>query len=725
MIFDIKPKKFFVLSKKMNIHQNSTSFLLLTFNKKKKKILVFFSLILLLHQGWIKNMQAVELSNTNATVDCDSFCPQFSNVDKVGGLTQGSTWTTLDDAMCASLGSPTTGVNGKNSYSLASLTPVINPASMPQCSTPFVITYDLATAVKINNGNQMPPPDQICAQLGKMADHCYYHNSQVESQCRAYNMASGLGQPNNSAYANAVKGEQAALAMDIIATGVCGLACTSGNPAAVLACGVIGSAASATELGVTISQQSSPIGAAIAQAQATAATVLAAGTLAGGVAAMKWGGSNLLEKTPQKELDDLNKEEFKESKKEINKEITQAKKNLSKAEEAAKAAADDAAAAAAAADADADTKKQTAADAAEKAKEAKEEVQKKIEAKKKLLQERINTPKGTPTPEILEEERTFSEKISSAAEKAKSKITMDKAISCTSAAIFAALTGLRTQSVHNMSQLRAQACQQINSLFSGTAGAQNPPTPPPINKSSQSTVAYYPSGNSAAQLTSGSTQVLQQQQAGSNQDPASLSGEIGTKSTAASALINECCNKEQSTSQCAQCLANANLGGGSPSDMNLLNAGVLPHLPNMPMDVAGLTSTALQNGAGAAIQGALPSSAGNIAAALRNVASIAESNPIPGFLFNSNLEKGIYKNEKNTTSSDANLFPNLQVGPITAFPLASNAGKNTISFTSSPENNDIWHRSGSKTLFEIVTSRIQKTSHRVEKLEPRIVNEES
>jgi|GEM_PF-1229049 len=611
MIFDRKPIIFFLLSKKKL--------------KNVKNFYIFLLKILFLQIPFTNSLIAIQepnsLSNPSVSLNCDNFCKQFSNGKSIGGLTEGNTWSTIDDALCSSLGSPTT----SNNYSLTSLTPIKASGPLPQCQIPFVLTKELMTAVVINSGGIIPPNDQICTQLGKMADHCYYHNSQVETQCQAYNILNGDDYPKIAA------AEQALIGLDINATAICGVACSFPNSPMVIACGVLATITAASEIGITMTQQSSTIGAAISQYQATVISVLGTGALVGGLATTGYGI----------------------------KKATSARNAIDKVAEVADEAAE-------------------VADSAEK-----------------------------ETQTTLENMKSKAKGLGSKIKNLGSKITAERTTSCASAAIFAALTGLRVNSIKNIAQTKQQACQQINSLFSKPVSQSNSPDPAPINPSSNSAAtSYYNVGTSYSDLKGGTTKTLAQEAA------------------ALEPIISQCC-PHGSSSACTTCLANNGISAPStPSDGNLLNPGAFPNVPSLPINIPGSISSALENGAGSAIKSALPSKLGPIADALSTIASIAEKNPITGFIATTKLDTGTYKSERNLSStSETNPFGNLAIAPTATLPVVANTAPNTLNFTGSPENNDIWHRSGSKTLFQIVTDRIKKMPNRITKLEPLVIND--
>jgi hypothetical protein len=165
---------------------------------------------------------------------CDSVCPSIANSNgQLLNLSGQPGWTTADDQWCANHNSQT------NPQIMASPAPLGATVPTQSCATSYY------------------PGDTSCAQVTAGFNRCQYKNSQVESYCRAYESAKMAG-----------AGEDMVFLLDVAAAGTCGLVCAQemtgiGGAASVTEqriCDGAATAAGATEILVTLTQQASAMG---------------------------------------------------------------------------------------------------------------------------------------------------------------------------------------------------------------------------------------------------------------------------------------------------------------------------------------------------------------------------------------------------------------------------------------------------------------------------------
>ncbi len=214
-------------------------------------------------------LPASSLKDVKASVVCQDFCKQFipdglteDNVKNkiAAGLVSSSPWSADDDKLCVQLGQATT-----TAYA-AVPTPRSDFTGDTACNN-VVITEDVYKKVTSMNGVGTDH-SRICIEAGKLRDQCYYHNSQVETQCLAYAAITGLQKNGSGTTSNSMSSakynDTALLAADFGAAAICTAACTTANPVVIGFCAAASMAAGTAELTMTIRQKSGPLGQLIA-----------------------------------------------------------------------------------------------------------------------------------------------------------------------------------------------------------------------------------------------------------------------------------------------------------------------------------------------------------------------------------------------------------------------------------------------------------------------------
>ena len=197
------------------------------------------------------NASTVSGSAPAAAPDCDNLCDKLVTDDgkSLKGLDGSAGWKSgSDDQWCADHGSPTEASIGPNTN--------LTRAPANSCNVPMF-------------------EGENCSEVNNKLMHCKWHNSQLEPQCMAYKAADGAG-----------TGEHIVFALDTVAAASCWTACIAGKTpwtaALEAVCMGTGIAAGASEFGIVLAQNSSPV-----------TKMIKSATLAGGTAAHTYGLSNI------------------------------------------------------------------------------------------------------------------------------------------------------------------------------------------------------------------------------------------------------------------------------------------------------------------------------------------------------------------------------------------------------------------------------------------------
>lgn len=293
--------------------------------------------------------------------------------------------------------------------------------------------------------------------------------------------------------------------------------------------------------------------------------------------------------------------------------------------------------------------------------------------------------------------------------KAQDKISKEKVLACGTAAIFAALGGIRTAALVIMSNSAGDACNSVNQLFSNNTG-------PSGSGTGGSGSGQY--GNSAASAGG----------IGGGEGARGTGGNLAGLSTDQLNKVSDCLRTNPAATN-QQCANQAGIGQSqttASTDGNLFapngNAGsLLSPIPNL----GDFVKKATTEGAGSALGSILPSSiSADMGSALATVANTGQ-NEAPSFASALHLESayasgggggaGAGKTGGSADNSFASLFGNSAGGggAITG------SNGSLMTYGDGPRVEDIWHTGTKMTIFQIISSRTWRVSNRLEKIEPR------
>jgi hypothetical protein len=288
--------------------------------------------------------------------------------------------------------------------------------------------------------------------------------------------------------------------------------------------------------------------------------------------------------------------------------------------------------------------------------------------------------------------RDLAEEQSKKLGKDAAKKTQDKiarGMACATAAMFGVLVGIRTYNLMTLKKLQGDSCKKVNSLLGSS---------PSVNGTGTGTGT----GNNTVSAGGGDSGNVN---SGGGDTSAPTADQMDT--------YDNCKAQGRST---PECISVAGLNDGQTSratDANLLSRpDVADNLLNNVPSLKDLVKAAEVGGAGAALSSMLPpGEATDALAALAKHAqdqgsSLADQLGM-GFAYSSGGGGGI----NSSSAAKANPFSLFGAG---APGLGAGANRNVASFGNPSPLIDIWHTGTHLNLFQIVSEKIEKVTHRVQ-----------
>lgn len=302
-------------------------------------------------------------------------------------------------------------------------------------------------------------------------------------------------------------------------------------------------------------------------------------------------------------------------------------------------------------------------------------------------------------------------KVEAAAEEEAEKKSNWKKLPCVSAAIFAAMFGVRIANIKKFKNTGKKECESVQQLLANSGD--------PVNNMSN-TNQYSSQGANTNNSPSGNY-------GGSSGGQGNGSGTASTGDSYTDYLKNlaSACASSSSSPGC--------IAGGSSNAAT--DAGILsktntaaPFLNSLPHEIANeLLKNAVQSGAGPALANALPASFGNLGTALAGAADAGEKDadkiaktlgmgdllsvPTNSSYSGGGGSSGRTGSGSNTSENPfANLFGASAGGGFGSL----GSGTGVANFGSLAQDTDIWHSNSKDTLFQIISARVNKTSQRIQ-----------